>query len=662
VEQAEIQAEVYPTRKNKRNLRKVKDKNTITLSNNKIAYLWQQYQDPGNIPSFANPKNKFFGPDHQRIMKELLEDTGAEVIVNKEGNLEVVKSTPLLDFANWQVEEFFPSVYGHYNKAYQSIYRTNLPWNKHYAGRIYREGRTQDPLDLLGDKEKFNNQVGASSTKMRIANDYPIEPVDVMDSLLTYVTDMEWFASMGPGLRDINKIFGNASMRRAIEDNHGKSIMRLIDHSIKNIAARGIQEGSKNKIVNSLNNVFIATRLGLNPSLMVKQMTSMFTYMTDIGPVNYTKHAIKNIPTFIKTWKEIWKNSVYVQDRASTDLRRTIESYSNDAMVRMVPKTTNNMWVNIMMSFVKIGDMGAIMVGGMPNYAYYKAEFKKNNPNATEQQAIDYAIVKFEDDTKNTQQSMDLQDKDYYQSADAITRSLNMFLTTPKQYLRKEFAGIRNMRRGARDKNMKQFGKGFSQVLMYHAIMPTMFQYVVLGLPGILRKGTDEDNEDLIRAAILGNFNALFIVGDMLTGLADAIQEKAYVGKMAGIVPFQIMNELSQSYVNWQKTKDPDKKAVHRDRFLYRLGELGLAGKIPLYNIKRFVDNAQKASEADDTGEIILRMMNYSDYHITKGDLEVKSSFDEDRGRGNIDRGRGERGGRGDRGGRGAGDRGGRSR
>ena len=85
----------------------------------------QQYQDPGNIPSFANPKNKFFGPDHQRIMKELLEDTGAEVIVNKEGNLEVVKSTPLLDFANWQVEEFFPSVYDHYNKAY--LHRVQNP-------------------------------------------------------------------------------------------------------------------------------------------------------------------------------------------------------------------------------------------------------------------------------------------------------------------------------------------------------------------------------------------------------------------------------------------------------------------------------------------------------------------------------------------------------
>lgn len=65
----------------------------------------------------------------------------------------------------------------------------------------------------------------------------------------------------------------------------------------------------------------------------------------------------------------------------------------------------------------KFGDRTAIMMGGMPNYIYYKADFKKKNPKATEQEAIDYAIIKFERDTKRTQQSGDLQDKDIFQTA-----------------------------------------------------------------------------------------------------------------------------------------------------------------------------------------------------------------------------------------------------
>ena len=147
------------------------------------------------------------------------------------------------------------------------------------------------------------------------------------------------------------------------------------------------------------------------------------------GAREATSVAVKNLPQFISVFKEIWNNSTYVEERWNTDLRRALESYNADTIQKFVPATVNNFWVGLMMGFVKMGDMGAIMLGGMPNYSYYKAEFKKKNPNATEQQAIDYAIEKFEDNTKNTQQSMDLQDRDYYQSTDAITRSLNMFLT-----------------------------------------------------------------------------------------------------------------------------------------------------------------------------------------------------------------------------------------
>jgi len=266
VDEAQKLVDENPTSKNKRNLRRVKKEQQTTLSKNKIAYLWQQYQDPANIPSFANdtPQNPNvdFGPDHQRIMKELLEWMGAEVIVNNEGNLEVTKSTEVLDMSNWMVDELYPSLYDHYNNSYQKIYRTNLPWNRHYAGRIYREGIEQNPLNLIGEKQVLNTAVGAASTKVRLANDKPIIAVDMMDSMLTYMTDMEWFAAFGQTIRDINKLFTNPMMRQTIKDTHGDATVRLIDHAIKSIASRGIQEGNKPLIINWMNNLMISTRLG----------------------------------------------------------------------------------------------------------------------------------------------------------------------------------------------------------------------------------------------------------------------------------------------------------------------------------------------------------------------------------------------------------------
>ena len=82
------------------------------------------------------------------------------------------------------------------------------------------------------------------------------------------------------------------------------------------------------------------------------------------------------------------------------------------------------------------GDKGAILIGGLPNYRFYKQQALDRG--LTEQEAIDEAIVKFENDTLRTQQSYDLQDKDYFQTKGAFYRAFNMFLTTPKQYFRRE--------------------------------------------------------------------------------------------------------------------------------------------------------------------------------------------------------------------------------
>ena len=243
--------------------------------------------------------------------------------------------------------------------------------------------------------------------------------------------------------------------------------------------------------------MFATTRLGFSPNIAIKQLTSIPTYALDIGAGNYAYHAAKNKTEFLKVFNEIRNNSVYLQDRVSTDIRQVTESYSGKQDIDFVPKSASSWFMNTMMGFIKAGDITAIYLGGMPNYSFYKAEYMKANPNATEQQAIDHAIVKFEADTKSTQQSMDLQDKDFYQTSGAFARSFNLFKTSQKQYLRKEFSGLRNMRRGLRDGDMKQAGKGFAKFVTFHAMMPVLFQFIASGLPGLMSDWDEEDGEDI---------------------------------------------------------------------------------------------------------------------------------------------------------------------
>jgi len=616
VKKAQDQYDANPTRKNKKNLQKVKGEKAITLSKNQVGYLYMQRKDPANVPAFENMKS-LLGEDYKKTMDELVEWAGEDVVA----------------MAEWQMNEFYPSMYPEINEAYKNIYRTDLPWNENYGGRMYREGEVIQPLDLLGEKGRSpqaNSQIAAPSTKMRQARSKPIMPVDMMNALVTYSQDMQWFANVGPTIRDINKLFTNPLMRKAITNAKGEVTMDMIDHAIKNIANRGLQTERGNDFVNSMNNLFATTRLGISPNIAIKQLTSIPTYALDIGAGNYLYYAVKNKTEFLKVFNEIRENSVYLQDRLSTDIRQSIEAYSakgldgSDPASGVFTKGAGSFFTNLMMGFVKAGDITAIYLGGMPNYSYYKAEFMRENPQATPQEAIEYAVRKFETDTKSTQQSMDVTDKDYFQSSSPFNRALNMFKTSQKQYLRKEMSGLRNMRRGFRDKNLKQFSGGLNKFLMYHVMMPVGFQFVAAGMG--LAGWDEEDNKDIARAAILGNFNSLFIIGDILQGLSNTLAGRIY-GKDVGTLPvFDAFGEINEQYLKWNSLKDPEKKEEAFIRMTTRIGELALAGAIPLYNITRFYKNIEKASSASDTQEVILRLLNYSDYVIEGNERDTQSA------------------------------------
>jgi hypothetical protein len=533
------------------------------------------------------------------------------------------------EFGDWQINEYYPSLYSHYNNTYKALYRTNMPWNRYYSGMIYRsdpQGNPieQQPLDLLADKSIMNTSVGASSTKARVQNNLPIRKMNSMNVMSTYLRDMEYFAAYGETINSINKIFSNKQVRESIGAIHGDYVNRLISNMIGKIANQGIRTNSADRFVNRMNNLFVFSRIGLNPTVMIKQLTSMITYGNDIGYANWLKYSMKNVPQMKKTFKEISKNSVYMQDRNRQSITRIIESYSNDGMIEMVPNQYWDNYVNFIMYTTKFGDKAAIYLGGMPNYLYYKDQALKKGK--TEQEAQKEAIIKFERDTKRTQQSMDLQDRDFYQTAGALQRGLNMFLTTPKQYLRKEIQSTRNLYRKLkawdRSAGKGTLGQNIRTFVTYHLVAPVLFQYVALGLPGLLRPVRDEDDDDLLRAAIIGNLNALFIVGEVISGTADLLQGKPYAGEsVRSIAPLMQLQRLLKLANRAMGTKDEEKAKEAFKKFYL---EIAASTSLPAIQIDRFIKNINKLGE-DGATEDVLRILNFSPY-VIEGPKKKKSS------------------------------------
>jgi len=595
--------ESNPTKENKAKLDKAKDLNLKFLSQNQIIYVYNLAKDPANDAAFE----KTFGPDYKRILNEI------------ENKLDPKAK----QFADWLVNDFYPSLYNHYNKTYKALYRTDMPYNEFYSGMIYRENIEREPPDMLGNPFSINNSVGSSSTKARTDTNAEIKIMNAVDVMATYLRDMEYFAAYGETIRDINKMFSEPAVKDAISNIHGDYVNKLIDNMIGKIANKGVRTNVADSFINTLNNFFLVGRIGANPTITLKQLTSMITYANDIGYVNWLKHGLTNIPKIRKTWKEISENSTYMTDRNRVSITRIIEAYSDKKMVKFVGGRHYDNFVNFVMYPTKFGDRAAIFLGGMPNYIYYKKQALKEGK--TEKEAIKIAIKKFERDTKRTQQSQDLQDKDYFQTGSAWVRGMNMFLTTPKQYLRKEIQGARNLYRKAKAWDSKA-GKGnltenLRTLVTYHVFAPVLFQYVALGLPGILRGFRDDDDEDLIRAALIGNLNALFIMGELINNLADKVQGKPYAGKnFRNIAPLMVTSRVWQLYDRWEKTKDPIKKQEALERLL---AEVASIPGIPAIQIQKFVKNMENLGKDGDVGKDILRLLNYSEYQIEGPDQDA---------------------------------------
>ena len=159
--------------------------------------------------------------------------------------------------------------------------------------------------------------------------------------------------------------------------------------------------------------------------------------------------------------------------------------------------------------------------------------------------------------------------------------------------------------KGTRGENIRTF-------VMYHVFMPVLFQYVTLGLPGLLRDFREDDDDDLWRSAILGNLNALFIYGEVFTIIGDKLTGKPWTSsKDVGVLA--IAKSLSERYERASKTKNPAKRAQYMQDFYLDLAQ---ATGLPLLTIKKLANNYSKVMDSKDMGEAILRMFNFSEYAI----------------------------------------------
>ena len=162
-------------------------------------------------------------------------------------------------------------------------------------------------------------------------------------------------AAHAESVRNMNKFFTNPYVAQAIKDIHGEQFYKLVSSLITTISSRGA--GTANikagQALNAMTDVFIFSTLGLNPNIALKQLTSIPTFMNEIGPANWIKYSAKNKSEQAKIWIEVRENSVYMQDRKNDNILRTIETYNPETYSSFIPKKSNIWAVNFLMGMIK---------------------------------------------------------------------------------------------------------------------------------------------------------------------------------------------------------------------------------------------------------------------------------------------------------------------
>jgi hypothetical protein len=325
----------------------------------------------------------------------------------------------------------------------------------------------------------------------------PIKFAGAFNTVNKYIMEVSNYMAWQNKLRDLNVVFSNKEVFDYIEEYFGKGMNKLISEKIQGFADRGkVYSNLSEDFVNKLRANYTTAVLSINPSLWFKQMTAFVAYADEIPTVDFIAGVADFLANPNKAIKAL-SDSTFVKNRAK-DFTLEVKEINESTPVRNF--LANKNFRNLMMLPTSLGDKSSIFLGGYPVYRYWIKQGLSHKQ----------ALEKFERASNSTQQSSYLSQLSSWQNNN-LGKLFAMFTSAPNQYFRKEYSAIRGLITGR-----MPYNQVIKRIAIYHFILPIFFQLIAnLGR---------WDDKDEARAAILGSFNGLFIIGDAIEFLISKAQ------------------------------------------------------------------------------------------------------------------------------------------
>jgi hypothetical protein len=167
---------------------------------------------------------------------------------------------------------------------------------------------------------------------------------------------------------DINSVFGNVEVKDTIERLFGSAMNARIRGEVERMAG-----GDQNKFFNSplitkIRSNYARSVLALKPALMIKQLTSFPAYWNEMSAKDFAE-GLADFFAHPKEAMEILGNTTLMITRG-TDI---IRDFAVISKMDVLKGKKGIKWSDAIMLNIKLGDRGAIYMGG---WALYKSELK----------------------------------------------------------------------------------------------------------------------------------------------------------------------------------------------------------------------------------------------------------------------------------------------
>lgn len=422
----------------------------------------------------------------------------------------------VIEWADFQMQEIYPFIYKIVAPAFKENNNIELSQIENYVPWIH-EGVDEGLLREMDEHDSRYIQIMYSALKERQFSKLPFDLSIDGDALMyQHMARMIHYAAFSTEIKKITKLFSNRDIREAIRQNNPASIVNEIDNMINSISKQGLQNEHTIKLIDKLRKWTTLSSLGLAPPVLVKQLASWPAYISEV-PIDEFFKGMAYLAAHPQAALKIINSSDYIKLRLERGMDRDVA----EAMMRDYKDALANAGNirSLLMVMVKWGDIGAIYMGG---YSVYHYHYNRLKGKIGKEEAHKEALRQFEEATKLSQQSNNPEDLGSLQKAGSIAKLFTIYKTSPISYMQMERKAIRDLMRGNNKKN------AFKRLMIYHFVLPMLFEYISNGAPGLLSDWDDEDEKDLLRAGILGSANGLFIFSDLLGYVVDKASGKPW--------------------------------------------------------------------------------------------------------------------------------------